>query len=454
MRFKKPVQAAMEPMFTRRFLYTLIIPLVIEQFLAVSIGMADTVMVASAGEAAVSAISLVDAITILVVTLFAAFATGGAVVSSQYLGRKDYASANSAGKQLLVLSVVVSTILMVLCIPFRRQIISFIFGSIEHEVLSNGSTYFLYILASLPFLATYNACAALFRSMGNSKVNLWVSIIMNLINVVGNAYFIFGLNLGVTGAGLATLLSRIIGSAIILALIANPMNAISIRNYRKLEWRPEMIKRILRIGIPNGIEGSVFQIGKLLVQGFIAVFGTASIAANAISGSITSFINIPGGAIGLASITVIGQAIGAKRPDQAVYFGKRLLLITYLSMTALAIPGYLLTPSIVHIFNLSAEATELAGNVIRTAMLFSAILWPTAFSLPNFLRAAGDAKFTMVVSMFSMWTFRVAMSYLLAITLQWGIYGVWAGMYIDWFSRSLFFIVRFSRGKWKTKRVI
>ncbi len=450
----KPIQAASEPMFTRRFLYTLIIPLVIEQFLAVSIGMADTVMVASAGEAAVGAISLVDSITFLIITLFAAFATGGAVVASQYLGRKDYASANSAAKQLLVLSVVVSTILMVLCIPFRRLIIRFIFGSIEEQVLLNGSTYFLYILASLPFLATYNACAALFRSMGNSKVNLWVSIIMNLINVIGNAYFIFALHLGVTGAGLATLLSRIIGSAIILALIANPVNVISIRNYRKLEWRPEMIRRILRIGIPNGIEGSVFQVGKLLVQGFIAVFGTASIAANAISGSVTSFINIPGGAIGLASITVIGQAIGAKRPDQAVYYGKRLLLITYLSMAALAIPGYFLTPHIVRIFNLSAEATELASNVIRTAMIFSALLWPTAFSLPNFLRAAGDAKYTMLVSMFSMWAFRVAMSYLLAITLNWGIYGVWAGMYIDWLTRSVFFIVRFIRGKWKTKRVI
>lgn len=450
----KPIQAASEPMFTRRFLYTLIIPLVIEQFLAVSIGMADIVMVASAGEAAVGAISLVDSITFLIITLFAAFATGGAVVASQYLGRKDYASANSAAKQLLVLSVVVSTILMVLCIPFRRLIIRFIFGSIEEQVLLNGSTYFLYILASLPFLATYNACAALFRSMGNSKVNLWVSIIMNLINVIGNAYFIFALHLGVTGAGLSTLLSRIIGSAIILALIANPMNVISIRNYRKLEWRPEMIRRILRIGIPNGIEGSVFQIGKLLVQGFIAVFGTASIAANAISGSVTSFINIPGGAIGLASITVIGQAIGAKRPDQAVYYGKRLLLITYLSMAALAIPGYFLTPHIVRIFNLSAEATELASNVIRTAMIFSALLWPTAFSLPNFLRAAGDAKYTMLVSMFSMWAFRVAMSYLLAITLNWGIYGVWAGMYIDWLTRSVFFIVRFIRGKWKTKRVI
>ena len=441
-------------MFSRRFLYTLIIPLIIEQVLMVSIGMADTVMIASAGESAVSAISLVDSITILIVQLFAAFATGGAVVASQYLGNRDHASANAAAKQLILLSLLVSIFLLILCMPFRRQIISFIFGSIETSVLEGGATYFIYILLSLPFLAAYNASAALFRSMGNSKISLWVSLVMNLVNVAGNAYFIFALHLGVIGAGLGTLLSRIIGSAIILALLTNPTNQISVRNYRHWSLRWDMIKRILHIGIPNGIEGSVFQIGKLLVQGFIAAFGTASIAANAIANSVASFVNIPGGAIGLASITVIGQAVGAKRPDQAVFYGKRLLFAAYIAMIIVAIPVFIFAPKIVLIFNLSAEATELASNVIRSAMIFSSLLWPTAFSLPNFLRAAGDAKFTMVVSMVSMWASRVGMSYLLAILFGWGIYGVWFGMYIDWIFRSICFITRFARGKWKTKRVI
>lgn len=445
---------ALEPMFSRRFLYTLIIPLIIEQVLMVSIGMADTVMIASAGESAVSAISLVDSITILIVQLFAAFATGGAVVASQYLGNKDHASANAAAKQLILLSLLASITLLILCMPFRRQIISFIFGSIETSVLEGGATYFIYILLSLPFLAAYNASAALFRSMGNSKISLWVSLVMNLVNVAGNAYFIFALHLGVIGAGLGTLLSRIIGSAIILALLTDPTNQISVRNYRHWSLRWDMIKRILHIGIPNGIEGSVFQIGKLLVQGFIAAFGTASIAANAIANSVASFVNIPGGAIGLASITVIGQAVGAKRPDQAVFYGKKLLFAAYIAMIAVAIPVFIFAPKIVPIFNLSAEATELASNVIRSAMIFSSILWPTAFSLPNFLRAAGDAKFTMVVSMVSMWASRVGMSYLLAIVFGWGIYGVWFGMYIDWIFRSICFITRFARGKWKTKRVI
>ncbi len=441
-------------MFDRRFLVMLIIPLVIEQLLAVSIGMADTVMVASVGEASVSAISLVDAITILIVTLFAAFATGGAVVASQYLGRKDYESANSAAGQLLVLSLTVSTLLLILCMPVRAPIIRLIFGSIEDEVLALGSTYFLYILASLPFLASYNACAALFRSMGNSRVSLWVSVVMNLLNIGGNAYFIYAMRMGVAGAGLSTLLSRIIGAAIMLTLITKPQNTISIRSWRSMKWQGEMVKRILRIGVPNGIESSVFQIGKLMVQGFITVFGTASIAANAISSSVTSFINIPGGAIGLASITIIGQAVGARRHDEAFYWGKRLLLLSYMAMGVLAVPLYFLAPTVVKVFNLSAEAREISVIVIRMTMVAGTVLWSPAFAIPNFLRAAGDAKYTMGVSMFSMWAFRVGGSYALAIGLGWGVYGVWIGMYFDWLCRGVFFTQRFWRRKWQTKTLI
>lgn len=444
-------ESAVRPdrMFDRRFLVILIVPLVIEQLLGVTIGMVDTIMVANVGEAAVSAISLVDAITWLIITLFASFATGGAVVASQYLGRRDKASANIAAMQLLFLSLTVSIALLIICMPLRTQIIRLIFGNIDSHVLHLSSLYFFYIIASLPFLASYNACAALFRSMGNSRVSLWVSVVMNALNISGNAYFIYVLKMGVVGAGLSTLLSRIIGSIIMLTLITSPTNLISIRGIRHFQVQKEMIRRIFRIGIPNGIEGSVFQIGKLIVQGFITMFGTAAIAANAIASSVTSFINIPGGAISLASITIIGQTVGAKRYDEATYWGKRLLLISYVAMTSLAIPTYFFTAQIVQVFNLSAEATATAITVIRVTMIMSALLWSPAFALPNFLRASGDAKYTMGVSMFSMWLFRVAASYLLAIYLGWGVLGVWVGMYIDWACRSTLFAVRFAGGKWK-----
>ncbi len=441
-------------MFSRQFLFRLIVPLIAEQFLAVTIGMADTMMVASVGEAAVSAVSIVDGISFLIIQLFAAFATGGAVVASQYLGRRDTASANDAAKQLFLLSMVVSTLLLIICLPVRRNIILLIFGSLESDVLVNSTTYFLYILLSLPFLASYNSCAALFRSMGNSKVSLIVSTLMNIINIGGNAYFIFGLHLGVTGAGLATMLSRMVAAIIMVVLISNKQNIIFIHKIWKFEWHWDKVKKILQIGIPTGIEGSVFHIGRLMVQGFIASFGTVALAANAIAGSVSSMANIPGGAINMASITIIGQSLGARKPDQALHYGKWLLLLTYLSMAMMAIPIFIFAPQIVHIFNLSAEASILASNIIRTAMIATALIWPIAFTIPNFLRAAGDVKYTMIVSMFTMWVFRVGCSYVLAFHFTMGVYGVWFGMYIDWVFRGMLFATRFARGKWKTKKVI
>jgi len=440
--------------FEPGFLFKLIIPLMLEQLLNVTIGMADIVMVATVGEEAVSAISLVDSITILIVTLFAAFATGGAVVASQYLGRRDDESANVAAEQLLSLGVLVATALLLICMPFRRPIIGTIFGKIEPLLLDYGSTYFFYILLSLPFLAAYNSGAALFRSMGNSRISLYVSVIMNVLNIGGNAFLIFVLKMGVAGAGLSTLVSRIIGSFLILLLLRNPRNRISVRRYRIFAIKGWMVKKILRIGVPNGVEGSVFQIGKLLVQGFIASFGTASLAANAIAGSVASFINIPGGAISMASVTIIGQTVGAKRTDLSVFYAKRLLLFAYISMVILATPIYFLSPRIATFFALGSEATEIAIILFKANTIVSILFWSSSFVLPNFLRAAGDAKFTMLVSIISMWLLRVGGSYILAMNFGWGVYGVWIGMFMDWVLRSIAFAWRFLRGKWKEIQLI
>ena len=440
--------------FESGFLFKLIIPLMLEQLLNVSIGMADILMVTTVGEAAVSAISLVDSITILIVTLFGAFATGGAVVASQYLGKKDDESANTAAGQLLNLTVLIATLLLLLCMPIRRGIISTIFGKIEPRLLDYGSTYFVYILLSLPFLAAYNSGAALFRSMGNSRVSLYISVVMNILNIGGNAFFIFVMKMGVAGAGLSTLISRIIGSILVLGLLRNPRNRITIRSYNIFRIKGWMIRKILFVGIPTGVEGSLFQVGKLLVQGFIASFGTASLAANAIAGSVSSFINIPGGAISMASVTVIGQTIGARRTDLSVFYAKRLLLFAYIAMFILATPIFFLAPTIASFFNLSEEATKIATVLFQSSMVVSIFFWSSSFVLPNFLRAAGDAKFTMIVSIISMWAFRVGGSYIMAMNFGWGVYGVWIGMYIDWVVRSIAFIRRFARGKWKEIQVI
>jgi Na+-driven multidrug efflux pump len=245
-----------------------------------------------------------------------------------------------------------------------------------------------------------------------------------------------------------------VAATVMVILISNRKNIIFIHRIWKFEWHWNKIKKILKIGIPTGVEGSMFNIGRLLVQGFVASFGTAALAANAIAGSVTSMANIPGGAINMASITIIGQSLGARKPEQALHYGKWLLLLTYISMGMMAIPIFFFAPQIVHVFNLSAEASVLASNIIRTAMVATSLIWPIAFTVPNFLRAAGDVKYTMLVSMFTMWVFRIGCSYVLAFHFGLGVYGVWFGMYIDWIVRGILFATRFARGKWKTKKVI
>lgn len=441
-------------LFPKGFLKALIIPLLIEQILTLTIGMADTIMVASVGESAVSGISLVDSLSALFIQLFAAFATGGAVVASQYLGRKDRESASLAAKQLLIITALFSGIITAIGLIFNRGILALVFGHIEDDVMNYALQYFVFILISYPFLAITNSCNALCRSMGKSRITMLVSIVMNIINISGNAILIFIFHLGSMGAGIASLLSRVIGAVIMLIVVSDRKLEIHVEQLYRINIIPSMIKRILRIGLPSGIENSMFHIGKVLVQSLIASFGTASIAANAVVNNINSFANLPGAVIGMASITVIGQCIGAGRQDAAKYYAKRLILLVYAMFVVSCSFFYLTTPFLSSLYNLSEEAMRLSIINNRFLLICTLFIWPFSFTLPNFLRAAGDARYTMVVSMFSMWVFRVILSNVLGSFFGLGLIGVNISMVIDWIFRSLCFFVRWKKGKWMTKRVI
>ena len=436
-------------MFQNRDLKRLIIPLVIEQTLAVTIGMADTVMVSSAGEAAVSGISLVDSINVLLINIFSALATGGAVISSQFLGRNDRQNACSAGTQLLISITVLSLAISVLALIFRFPLLRLIFGSVEDDVMANAQIYFLLTASSYPFLAIYNAGAALFRSMGNSKISMYTSILMNVINIGGNAILIFGFQMGTAGAGTATLVSRIVGAAAMMVLLRHRNNPIFIDSYLKLEFRPSVVHRILTVGIPNGMESGMFQIGKLLLQSLISSFGTAAIAANAVGNSISSVTVIPGSAISLALITVVGQCVGARDYDEAKRLAYKLMKIASLSMLGTNLLVFLLLDPLIGCFQLSQTATKTAHQLMQLYCICSCVFWTCSFSLPNALRAAGDVRFPMMVSIFSMAVFRIGFSYLLGIGFQMGVLGVWVAMILDWIFRDIMFITRFLRGKWK-----
>lgn len=440
--------------WNRKRLIHLIIPLVIEQILAVTIGMADTVMVSSAGEAAVSGISLVDSINILLINIFSALATGGAVIGAQYLGKRDRDSACEAAKQLVLSVAALSLVIAVFCLFAKDWLLQMIFGKVEQAVMTNAQIYFFLSALSYPFLAVYNAGAALFRAMGNSKIPMLISAGMNAINIVGNAILIFGFHLDVAGAGIASLVSRIIGCVVVMLLIIRPAHEIHIPALFPLKIHWDMIKNIMRIGVPNGFENGMFQIGKILVQGLISSFGTAAIAANAVAGNIASLEIIPGSAIGMAVITVVGQCIGARDYDGVKKYVKRLMAITYLSMAILNIPLLFLIPQLVGFYNLSGEAMQIAYEILLLHGICAIVIWPASFSLPNALRAANDVKFTMIIAIASMWIFRIGFSYLLALNLNMGVMGVWIAMIIDWCVRAVFLIWRYMSGKWKTKRYI
>lgn len=452
------------PLFTKDYLAKLILPLVAEQVLAMTIGACDTIMVASIGEAGVGGVSLIDQLSQLMIQLFAAFATGGAVVCSQYLGKRDTKNACQAVKQLMNISLIAGLILVAVFVPFRLNILRLLYGKIENDVMMSASSYFFWVTISFPFLALYSSSAAVFRSMGNSKLSLKVSMLMNGINIGGNALLIYGAKIGVDGAGIATLSSRVAGALVMLVLLCQKKeaNVIYLDKPLHFEWRGEMVRRILHVGIPSGIENSVFHIGKLLVQSFMAGFGTAAIAANAISNTVCGFANIPGNAIGLAAVTVVGQCIGAGEKGQAKSYSKLLMRETYIAMWILAAVIGIFAPQIVSVFNLSEEARRLASGVIRTCMIGNATIWPLSFTLPNVLRAAGDARFTMVVSNISMWLFRVLSSFLISSLIlmrfpentSLALYGVWFGMYIDWVFRSTCFVLRFRGTRWLEKSLV
>lgn len=438
-------------LFSKRDLFTIIAPLMIEQLLAVTIGMLDTVMVSSAGEAAISGVSLVDNVNILLVYLFSALSAGGSVVISQSIGKGDIKAANASAKQLIWVVFAVSFLITAVVVAFRKAFLGAIFGSVADDVMKNALIYFLFTALSYPFLGIYNSCAAIFRSMGNSKISMIASIVMNLVNFFGNALLIFGFHLGAAGAGIATLFSRIIGACFLMILLRNPHNMISVRDV--FNYKPDflIIKNICRIGIPNGLENGMFQFGKVLTQSLIATFGTAQIAANAVGSAITTFQYVPGAAVGLASITIVGRCIGAQEKEQAKKYAMRLVGITYCSIFVISLVSCIFVKPIVSMYNLSAKSMLIAIQMIISHSIMASIMHPFAFTLTHSFRAASDVKYSMVVAIVSMWTFRVGLSYVFAKYFNMGVMSVWYAMYCDWVVRTAFYMTRYFKGTWLTK---
>ena len=439
-------------LFSNQQLILLIIPLIIEQALNSLVGMVDGMMISSAGEAAISGVSLVDMINGIMLTLFAALATGGAVVTSQYLGAKNMEKARRSAGQLVLMSAVLGLIIMAGCEIFAGGLIDLFFGSIEADVREACMVYLRITALSFPFIALYNAGAAIFRSTGNSKVPMKISMLMNIINVVGNAICILGFKMGVAGVAIPTLISRVVAAVLILALVSKRNDGLYVDKRNVLAMESGMMKNILAIGIPNACENSFFSLGRTVVVSFISVYGTVQITANSVANSLDNLAIIWGLAMGIAMVTVVGQCVGAGDKEQTRYYIKKMMIWSYALLGVVNVAMILFCPQLIGLYsNLSEETVALSYRLVMMHSIFVIPMWPLSFVLPNALRAANDAKFTMWVGIISMLAMRIGLGWVMCIHLGWGATGIWIGMILDWVVRISCFVPRYLSGKWLTK---
>lgn len=438
-------------LFSNSELRKLIVPLFIEQFLAIFVGLADSIMVASAGEAAVSAVSLIDTIMVLLINMFAALATGGAIVAGQALGRRNSEDGCEAVEQTLLFSTVFSVVIMVLVYAGKWFILHIVFGRIDAEVMANCDTYLMIVTASIPFLAVYNSGAAMYRAMGDSRTPMLMSLAMNGMNLVGNAILLYGLGWGIAGAAYPTMISRVFAGVWMLFLIRNKNKVLHVRTLLGIRFHWKSTKKILHIGIPYSMENSMFQLGKVLVLSLASGFGTASIAANAVANSVCSFAILGGMSMGYAMSAVSAQCVGAGDYEQVRYYTRKLMKLSYLSIILMNAVIVAALGFIIWIYNLSPETGRMAREIITYHAVCAIAIWPLSFSLPNTLRAANDVGFCMWVSILSMWIFRIAFSFILAKAGM-GVLGIWVAMTIDWLVRAIFFVIRYRGTKWEFKK--
>lgn len=440
-------------LFSNHDLWLLFIPLIVEQALEYVVGLADSMMVSTIGESAVSGVSLVDFIFGLIISIFAALATGGSVIAGQYLGRKESDNANKAINQTILFSTLISIILMILIYAIKPFILTTIFGEITEDVRSAADIYLTIVALSIPFIAIYNSGAALFRTTGNSRLPMKIMILMNIVNVGGNALLLFGFGMGVEGIAIPTLISRIGAAIIIMILATDPKNVLHLTSWiRRWDW--QMIKRILNIGAPYGFENGMFYFGRLVVLGIVTMFGTAAIAANSVGGTIVLFQVLPGMAIGIGLSVVISRCIGANDIGQAKYYAKKITKMVYVSMMISTACVILLMPLILQLYNLSPETSNMVWEIILSHGAVAVLIWPLSYTLPVVFRAAGDAKMPMAVSILAMILCRIVLAYVFGVWCGMGMIGTWIAMYFDWIVKAIVYVLRYRSGKWTKYKAI
>ena len=443
-------------MFSNRMICSLLIPVVLEQLLNSIMGTADTMMVSNVGSAAISAVSLVDSINVLVIQAFSALAAGGAIVCAQYIGQKNKEKANESARQVLFIITAISVAVSLICLVFQKPLLRLIFGSVEPAVMSASETYFFYTALSFPFIAAYDSAASIFRAQDNTKGPMIISMISNVMNIAGNAVMIWVFHMGVAGAALSTLISRIFCAVVVIIQLRKEREGqeIVVRDYFKIRPDWSMIRRILGLGIPSGIENSMFQLGKLAIQSTVSTLGTAAIAAQAMTNILENLNGIAAIGVGVGLMTIVGQCLGAGRQDEAVYYIKKLCVIAEVIIIISCLGVFALTKPITILGGMEKESADMCFHMVMWITIVKPLVWIMAF-IPGYgLRAAGDVKFSMIVSCCTMWACRFCLCVFLIRVMGFGPMGVWIGMFADWTLRGIIFTWRFHSRKWLQHKVI
>ena len=443
-----------ELLYPKKAMIALLIPAVVEQLLNSAMGMVDSVMVSNVGSEAISAVSLVDTVNTLIIQVFSAMATGAAIICSHYLGAGDKKSANEAARQIFLTVLVISCGLMAIGLAVQNPLLMLIFGDIEEDVMEKSQQYFLFSLLSYPFIALFSMGSAFFRSGGNSKFPMRISILSNVINVGGNAILIFACGLGVRGAALATLLSRAFCAVVIMAALRQPKQDIVLTGYFKIHPDFKIIGKVLSIGIPAGVENGMFQFGKLAIQSTVSTLGTAAIAAQAMTNIFENLNGVFGGGVGIALMTMVGQAIGAGRKEEAKYYVVKNVEISIIGIAASCLLVWGISKPVMWLASMEEESAALCYAMLTAITIYKPLVWSFSFTLPAGMRSAGDVKFTMIVSTITMWTVRVASCIVLIRVFGLGPMAVWYAMFADWTIRGIIFMIRFRSERWLGKKVI
>ena len=445
------------------------IPSILAQLSVIVMLYIDASMVGSLGANASASIGLVSTTTWLFSGVCTAAATGFSVQVAHLIGANDPAGARNVLRQAFSATLLFGLFASAVGCAVSGSLPGWLGGN--DAIAPDASRYFLIYALSLPFLQVNYLSGSMLRCSGNMRVPSMLSVLMCVLDVIFNTLLIFptrtvhwggaevvfpGAGMGVAGAALGTALAVIVTAGLMTCYLWFRSPELALGKERG-SFRPtaECLRKAVRIGLPIGCEHVILCGAQILTTVIVAPLGTAAIAANAVANTTSTFLNIPAIAVGMAVLTVVGQCLGAGEKEQAVWYARRLLLVAYCGAWVMNLSAFFFADRwALSWFGLSPEASAMALEVMMWFNIVSLFFWPSSFTLPNILRSAGDASFTMTVSIVSMWVFRVGFCYLWVLKMGGGLLSIWMGMYLDWAFRSICFTVRFVRGKWLEQKVI